>query len=121
VERLMQELGGANGGAIAGAAMLAWAGATAFWMGVGAVIWRLFFEPRIKAMQKQLDEERDRNKEAMAEERHRCDEEIQTLRDRVKQLELLLLLHGPQALRQSMQAALSEQHVALDEVRKDKR
>jgi hypothetical protein len=104
------DLNGGNAGAIAAAAMAAWAGATAFWMGVGAVIWRLFFEPRIKSMQAQLDDERKR-----------CDREIEDMRDRIKQLELLLLLHGPQALRQQMQAALSEQHVELDAVREGRK
>lgn len=104
------DLNGGNAGTIAAAAMAAWAGATAFWMGVGAVIWRLFFEPRVKAMQQQLDDERKR-----------CDREIEDMRDRIKQLELLLLLHGPQALRQQMQAALSEQHVALDDIREEQK
>jgi hypothetical protein len=86
-------------GAVAVSAMAAWAAATAFWFGVGAVIWRLFFEPRIKGMQTLLEDER-----------RRCDEELS---------ELLLLLHGPQALRQHMQMALSEQHLEIDRM-KDK-
>lgn len=100
-------MNGQNAGAVAAAAMAAWAAATAFWMGIGALIWRLFFEPRVKALEGQL-----------ADERKRCDEELGDMRDRIKQLELLLLLHGPQALRQQMQAALSEQHVELDTVLK---
>lgn len=105
----MEGVTGTQGGAIAVAAMAAWAGATAFWFGVGAVIWRLFFEPRVKAMQDQL-----------ADERKRCDEELSDMRDRIKQLELLLLLHGPQSLRQHMQMALSEQHLEIDRM-KDKK
>lgn len=96
-------------GAVAVSAMAAWAAATAFWFGVGAVIWRLFFEPRIKGMQAQLEDERKR-----------CDEELSDMRDRIKQLELLLLLHGPQSLRQHMQMALSEQHLEIDRMKEPK-
>lgn len=84
-----------GGGSLASVIMASWGAATIFWMGLGATIWRLFFEPRLKDMKAQLDEER-----------RRCDEEVAALRDRVKQLETMLLLHGPAALRQQMRAAL---------------
>jgi hypothetical protein len=95
-----------TGGSLAGVIMASWAAATVFWMGLGATIWRLFFEPRLKDMKAQLDEERKR-----------CDEEVAALRDRVKQLETMLLLHGTAALRQQMQVALSEQAEEIREVR----
>ncbi len=85
---------------VAGTILGAWSAATAFWMAVGTGIWRLFFEPRLKEM-----------KALLASERERCDDEIGALRNRVRDLELLLLLHGPQALRQHMQAALSEKEM----------
>lgn len=89
-------------GSLAGAILGAWSAATVFWMGIGAGIWRLLFEPRLKDLRDQLKGERER-----------CDEEISRLTDRVKLLETLLLLHGPQALRQQMQAALSEKEMEI--------
>ncbi|TKD50233.1 hypothetical protein [Sphingomonas baiyangensis] len=103
------DLTGSHGGVVAAAAMASWAAATAFWMGVGTVIWRLFFEPRIKALQGQLEDERTR-----------CDKDVEALRDRIKQLELLLMLHGPQSLRQHMQAALSEHSIAMSELKENR-
>ncbi|MEG3144206.1 hypothetical protein U1839_06025 [Sphingomonas sp. RT2P30] len=93
---------GLSGGALAGVIMASWGAATVFWMGIGATIWRMFFEPRLKDMKAQL-----------ADERRRCDEELRELRDRVKQLETMLLLYGPAALRQQMQAALSEKEMEI--------
>lgn len=94
---------------LATTALGSWAGATAFWFGVGAVIWRLLFEPRIKALEKQL-----------TDERKRCSEEIGDLRDRIKQLETVWLLQTPQHLRAQMQGALSEQHAEIDSLRRER-
>ncbi len=102
---------------LASAILAAWSAATAFWMALGAGIWRLFFEPRLKEMKASLATERTRFDTEMAAERKRCDHEMETLRNRVRDLELLLLLHGPQALRQHMQAALSEKEMEIREVR----
>ncbi|MDH7974659.1 hypothetical protein QH494_20910 [Sphingomonas sp. AR_OL41] len=95
-----------TGGALAGVIMASWAAATVFWMGLGATIWRLFSEPRLKDMKAQLDAER-----------RRCDEEVAALRDRVKQLETMLLLHGPAALRQQMKAALTDKERGIPAIR----
>ena len=119
-------MNGGNAGALATAAMAAWAGATAFWFGIGTMIWRLFFEPRIKELQKQLDNERALVRERDAEwqrqfaaERERCSTEVNELRDRIKQLETVWLLQTPQQMRSQVQAALSEQHAELDAIRKE--
>lgn len=87
---------GPTGGLIAGAVITAWAAATAFWVGVGAILWRVFFEPRVKDLKEQIEREREDNK---------------ALQHRIDQLETLLLLHGPQQLRQAMQAVASEIHM----------
>ncbi len=100
---------GPGAGALATAAMAAWAGATAFWFGIGAMIWRLFFEPRIKDLQRQLTAERER-----------CDREIEDLRDRIKSLEAVWMFQTPQHLRAQVQGALSEQHAELDSLRREK-
>jgi hypothetical protein len=79
--------GGNSAMAMAAAIGAAWAAATAFWMGVGAVIWRLFFEPRIKALEKQI-----------SDERKRCDDEIEPLKARITTLEAMTLLQGGAAM-----------------------
>jgi len=98
---------GQFGGMIASAFIGAWATATAFWFGVGAIIWKLFFNPRLKALEDQL-----------ANERRDCERQISGMSDRIKQLETLLLLHGPQQLRQAMQAVASESHVEIAKIKK---
>lgn len=95
-----------SAGSLAGIIMACWGAATVFWMAIGATIWRLFFEPRLRDMKAQLELER-----------RRCDDEVRELRDRVKQLETMLLLYGPAALRQQMQAALSEKEMELRSIR----
>lgn len=99
---------GQFGGLIASAFIGAWATATAFWFGVGAVIWKLFFNPRLKALEDQL-----------ADERRECNRQLGDMSDRIKQLETMLMLHGPQQLRQAMQAVASDNHLAIDAVRRE--
>lgn len=81
------DVNGGSAGTFAAVAMAAWAAATAFWMGVGTVIWRLFFEPRIKALERQI-----------ADERKRCDDEIEPLKARITTLEAMTLLQGGAAM-----------------------
>lgn len=83
-------MGLANTG-LAAAIMTGWAGATVFWFGVAGVIWRLFFNPRIKALETQVADE----KVARADDRKRCDEEIGRLSDRIKDLETILNIKPP--------------------------
>lgn len=97
---------GEHGGMIAAAFVGAWAMATAFWFGIAGVIWKLFFNPRIKSLEDQLENER-----------RECARQHEMLTDRIKQLETMLLMHGPQALRQAMQISLSEHSLALDAVK----
>ncbi|MBO9624179.1 MAG: hypothetical protein J7500_15835 [Sphingomonas sp.] len=96
--------GGMMGMAFAGG----WAIATALWLAVGGVIWRFFVEPRIKQLEK------DRT-----DDQAKCREETDRLRDRILQLETLLMLHGPQQLRQAMQAVASEARVEIRELREE--
>tara|TARA_B100000678_G_scaffold270231_1_gene257975 strand:+ start:290 stop:661 length:372 start_codon:yes stop_codon:yes gene_type:complete len=102
---------GPTGGAIAGAAMTAFGVATMFWFGVAATLWRLFFEPRVKELNARLEAQEVKHAAEMRDERQRCDEQLASMQSRVNQLETVLLMHGPQAMRQAIQAALSEQHV----------
>lgn len=97
------ELGhAASGNPMMAAVLAAFGTATAFWLAMGATLWRVFFEPRMK----KLEEERD-------QERTRCDLELQARDTRILQLEALLWFHGPQMLRQDMQKALSEEHIEM--------
>lgn len=102
-----------HGGIVAAAAMGAWAAATAFWMGVGAVVWRLFFEPRIKELKASLETERAERKSDLEREREDCNRQLTTMGNRIQQLEGVLMMHGPQSLRAAMQASLSEQWIEL--------
>jgi hypothetical protein len=97
---------GAQGGLLGMAFAGGWALATALWIAVGGVIWRYFVEPRIKQLEK------DRETDQL-----RCREETKELRDRILQLETMLMLHGPQQLRQAMQAVASEAHTEVRELR----
>ena len=85
-----------------------WAIASALWIMIGGVIWRFFIEPRIKQL------EADRSDDQL-----KGREETDRLHDRIKQLETLLMLHGPQQLRQAMQAVASEAHTAIHELREE--
>jgi hypothetical protein len=91
---------GAQGGMLA----MAFAGgvtfATTILLAAGAFIWKVFGESRIKELQT-----------AREQDNARCAAETKELRDRILQLETMLMLHGPQALRQAMQAVISEERV----------
>lgn len=89
-------------GGMLGAAVISTAVAiTAFWLAIAATIWKVFLDPRMKKLEKERDEERTR-----------CDAEIDRLTNRIAQLEGALMMHGPQALREAMQIALSERDLA---------
>lgn len=89
-------------GGMVGAAVVSTAVAiTAFWLAIAATIWKVFLDPRMKKLEKERDEERTR-----------CDAEIDRLTHRIAQLEGALMMHGPQALREAMQVALSERDLA---------
>lgn len=99
---------GSQGGMMGMAFAAGWALASALWIGVGGIIWRFFIEPRIKQLEK--DREADQA---------RCREETKELRDRILQLETMLMLHGPQQLRQAMQAVASEAQLSIHELRQE--
>lgn len=101
---------GQFGGLIASAFIGAWATATAFWFGVGAIIWKLFFNPRLKALEDQL-----------SKEQKDCDRKLDVMTNRINQLETTLLIHGPQQLRQAMQAVASESHVEMAKLKQGDR
>lgn len=91
---------GQHGGLLAMAFAAGCVAATTFWMIAGAWVWKVFFDARIEELRKQL-----------IEERIKCDRDIAAMHDQITQLQTMLMLHGPQALRNAMQAVVSEQHV----------
>lgn len=109
-DRLMPEIDytGAQGGLLGIAFGSGWAVASALWIAVGGIIWRFFIEPRIKQLEKDRSDDQEH-----------CREEVRVLRDRIKQLETMLMLHGPQQLRQAMQAVASEAHTDIRELRQE--
>lgn len=86
---------GQQGGLLAMAFAAGWSVATALWIGVGGFIWKMFVEPRIRTLEG----------------------DIEAYKRRIDQLETVLLLHGPAQLRQAMQAAISETHLDIQDVR----
>jgi hypothetical protein len=86
---------GQQGGLMAMAFAAGWAVASALWIGIGGIIWKMFVEPRIRTLES----------------------DIESYKRRIDQLETVLLLHGPQQLRQAMQAAISETHIDIEEVK----
>lgn len=52
----------------------------------------------------------------IAENNQRCKEENDRLQTRIMQLETMLQMHGPQPLRQAIQAALSETQAQVREI-----
>ena len=83
---------GETGGMMALAFAAGWSVATALWMAVAATVWKLFLEPRIKALEAARDDDKRR----------------------IQQLETLLLTHSSGSLRQAMQRVVSEQRIAGD-------
>ena len=87
---------GPIGGALMQAFAAGCAAASTFWLGLGTIIWRLFFEPRIKALQAENDR----------------------LANRIEQLETISLLIAPGDLRAQVQSALSEHRSDTDALRR---
>lgn len=88
---------GAHGGQLAMAFAAGVTFSATILLAAGGFIWRVFGDGRIKELKTQL-----------SDERARCDDEIDVLRDRVKQLETLLIMHGPPLVRRGLQTALEE-------------
>ena len=86
---------GQQGGLMGMAFAAGWGVATALWVAIGGLIWKMFAEPRIRQLEAEIDGHKQR----------------------VNQLETVLLLHGPAQLRQAMQAAISENHVEIDKLK----
>lgn len=77
---------GETGGMLAMAFAAGWTVATALWLAIAGTIWKLFLEPRIKALEaRQVDDKR-----------------------RIEQLETILMFHPPQTQAAQTQAAISE-------------
>lgn len=100
----MGPTGGALGISFASGFLLAWtvAGVAARWF------WALFGDKRIKELQDQIERLGERHAAELAAERKRCDEQMALANHRIATLEGVLLASGPPALRQAMQAAVSE-------------
>ena len=91
---------GEQGGIAAIAHMAGWAAATVFWAVIGMFMWKMLGAAK--------DDTIADLKKTIGKNEERCAETIDALSDRVKQLETLLLLHGPGDLRQDLQRALAE-------------
>lgn len=95
VNHMQVDYAGPQGGMLAMAFAAGWAVATALWMAVAGTIWKLFLEPRIKAL------------EAVNEDARR----------RIEQLETILMIHPPAMAAQRIQAATSEIRVDIAEIK----
>lgn len=91
---------GQHGGLLALAFASGCVFASGVMMAVGRFIWRTFLEKRVKDLEAQL-----------LDERKECDRRISHLEAEISQLRTLLLMHGPQALRQEIQKVISEGRV----------
>lgn len=80
----------------------------------GAFIWKMLFNPRLNELKEQLSGERSNHEETIRQERESCQRQIDALRDRITQLETLLIANGPAQLRQAVQAVVSETRVDAD-------
>ncbi len=105
---------GPTGGLLALAFAAGCVAATVFWLGIAATIWRIFVEPRFKQL------EADRIADNV-----KCDEALARANAQILQLQTMLMVHGPQALRQDMQLALSEERLTrigriVDELKRER-
>lgn len=119
---------GPQGGALAMAFGTGVVFASGVWSGTVALLWRLFGDKRIKALETDIvtlkaDHERAMTAMAanhaatIAAERHRCDEEIDQLRTQITQMQTIqtvLIANGTAGQRQAVQAAISEARVTAD-------
>lgn len=119
---------GPHGGALAMAFGAGVVFASTVWSGTVALLWRLFGDKRIKALETDIvtlkaDHERAmtamaaNNAATIAVERHRCDEEIDQLRSQITQMQTIqtvLIANGTAGQRQAVQAAISEARVTAD-------
>jgi hypothetical protein len=111
---------GAQGGALAMAFASGCVATSGLLVTVGGLFWKLMFNPRIKELKTLLDKERVDSVEARRLEREQCNRQIEQLRDRIVQLETLLLANGPSSLRQAKQAVISEARVMADAPARDR-
>ena len=97
---------GQHGGQLAMAFAAGWSACTVICTGLGAFLW--------KVLGKAKDEQIASLTKTIEKNEERCAETVGALSDRVKQLETLLLLHGPGDLRQDLQRALAEIEFRLE-------
>lgn len=88
--------------------------ASAVWSGTVALLWRLFGDKRIKALETELANLKITHAADRAEERRRCDHEIDEIRQQLTMFQTIVLTSGSPALRQAMQAAVSEARITAD-------
>lgn len=91
---------GAAGG-VAGIVIWVATGITAFWLALVGTCWKAFFEPQMKQLR--ADREADNR---------RCEEEIRGLKDRIRELETMLIAYGPMSLRAQLQTIRSAETLA---------
>ena len=91
-------LGGAHGGELASAFG---AGCVAAWAFLRTIV-----TGSLRSRIKELEEARE-------EDADKCERDLERQADRILQLEALLFAHGPQSLRNEIQAVFSEHHIEL--------
>lgn len=83
------EVAGSQGGMVTAVFIGAWVAASAFWIGIGATIFRIFIQPQIKALRADL-----------AAEKAACAREMDALKARIGQLETITLMDSGARLRE---------------------
>lgn len=96
---------GEQGGMLAMAFAAGCVACTAFWGFIGKFLWG--------ELGKAKDDTIADLKKTIVKNEERCAEHVDALTDRVKQLETLLLLHGPGDMRQDLQRALADMELRL--------
>lgn len=110
---------GPQGGALAMAFAAGALSASGLLSGLGGLFWRMFGDKRIKALETELTNLKAAHAADRAEERRRCDHEIDEIRQQLTMFQTIVLTSGSPALRQAMQAAVSEARVTADAIGTD--
>ena len=100
------DLGGADGGRLAGAFGSGWAMAAASFTALGAFLWKILSKAKddqIKLLIKRIEH----LEAALSDEREQCRRSMDALNDRIRVLEALTL----GGVRQAAQAAISEERI----------
>lgn len=95
---------GPFGGAMWSAFAAGVAAASTVLVSTGALIWRMFGDARIKALEAEIKQMKADHEADRRDERQRCDKEIADLRLLLVQMQTAVISAGPPALRSALQA-----------------